>query len=118
MTEHTPTPRREDPADEILRELFCGKWRKREWRAEKHATLNSYQIVGKSQHPDGLSELVAFGIERPDDADLIVRAVNSHETLLEAAKALCAILREWNVDDEIANAYYNLEGAIRKAETE
>lgn len=56
----------------------------------------------------------------PEEAEFIVRAVNSHETLLEAAKkAKAAIYKESNYHDgdDLANRAINLlEEAIAQAE--
>lgn len=84
------------------------------WRAERHATLPSYTILGPNQNGDGLSELVAFGIAGELDARLMAAApdlrANQNPTLLNEAAAL---LTDYHPD--VANDLMDKAAAERVA---
>lgn len=57
------------------------------WRAVQHETLASYTITAPNQNGDGLSELIAHGIDSPKDARLIAKAPEMLESLRDLAAA-------------------------------
>ena len=44
------------------------------WQMEQHATLKTWMVYAPHAYVDGMSEMVAFGIEDEDDARVVTAA--------------------------------------------
>lgn len=87
------------------------------WRVSPHSS----KVFCWVERADGGSKKgqPVLGCDLRADAELIVRAVNAHEELLDAARAALALIRSLKERDGFAGAYANehvLAQAIAKAE--
>lgn len=82
-------------------------------------TVDDYASYGKPTHMEIIHDgkyNKCFVFDK-EDAEFIVRAVNSHEELLEAAKDMMKVIEELKGQAGIPKQYMKLFNAIQKAES-